>query len=70
LEGIATQAIQRYVDSNDGNPHLLKTSKTASELSLDLTALGTGGRGKWRLLLTRENNTGPWKPHRIGDTHK
>ena len=70
LGEIVERAVERYVIFGEGNPHILKGGKkTTPEMSLNLPELGSARQGKWRLLLTRPGNTGPWTPHRIGDTH-
>jgi insecticidal toxin complex protein TccC len=64
LEAHVTEAIKRFTQYNEGKSH-----RVAKELSLDLPGLGTGGRGKWRLMLIKKHS-GNWTPSRIANTHK
>jgi len=68
MEEYTMEVITRYVEFNQGGSHTVGGNGQETELSLDLTKLGSGGRGAWRLLLTR-GSSGSWVPHRIGDTH-
>lgn len=64
LEDHVTEAIDRFTKYNEGTPH-----SVFKELSLDLPGLGTGGRGKWRLMLIKKKDSGIWTPNRIANTH-
>ncbi|MEX5570181.1 RHS repeat-associated core domain-containing protein [Pseudomonas syringae] len=64
-------AVTKAIDSfNERGSKGASAHKVKDEISLDLTGVaGAKGRGKIRLLLAKNQDTGAWYPHRIGDTH-
>lgn len=67
LKSAVTKAIDSF---NERGSRGASAHKVNDEISLDLTGVaGARGRGKIRLLLAKNQDTGAWYPHRIGDTH-
>ncbi|OUM08995.1 sugar-binding protein [Pseudomonas syringae] len=68
LESAVTKAIDSF---NERGFKGASAHKVRKEISLDLAGVASAkGRGKIRLLLAKDDKTGQWRPHRIGDTHR